>query len=214
MRGVQGMGEKLRDFRRLVLRVTQDEMAEKLGLKRSTYTAYEQERANIPFAVFEQLRKLGFGSIPEVTAPSYPSPKPMTLIPMGPAVPCSDWSDPLDTDYDEWIEVDLFMSGKGRFACEIVGDSMYDLLWPGDVAIWQESRNPKLGTIVIAKNRDRQATAAQLRHDGEKFYLHKLNPRYPAVESDHWECLGYLVGIVRTQGTKRVTVYDPEGIRP
>lgn len=189
-------------------------MAEKLQIKRTTYLAYEYGRARIPAPVMQKLQAMGLDAPPEVGNPLFPVPVPRTLVPRGPAVPCSDWSDPLDTDYDDFEEVDSFMAGKGRFASEIVGDSMYDLLWPGDMCIWQQSHNPKLGTVVIAVNRERQATCAQLKHDGEQFILHKLNPRYPDAESDHWECVGFLVGIIRVQGTKRVTVFDPQGIRP
>lgn len=91
---------------------------------------------------------------------------------------------------------------------------MYDLLWPGDKCIWQSAAHPKIGTVVIAVNAENQATVAQLKHDGTNYVLHKLNTRYPAVTSDEWECKGFLVGIIRVQGSKRIAVYDPEGIRP
>lgn len=211
MAGIAGIGDQIRRLR-LRLDLTQEEMAQRLDIKRERYVAYEIERARVPKAIYEQL--LGMGLASEVAPPLYPSPMPVTLIPRGPAVPCSTWSDPLETDYHEYAEVDSYMAGAGRFACEIVGDSMYDLLWPGDVCVWQASSAPKLGTVVIAVNSQRQATAAQLKHDGTRFILHKLNPRYEPAEADHWECIGYLVGILRTQGTKRVAVYDPSGIRP
>ncbi len=207
------MGDRLRKFRRSS-EWTQEQMADKLGLKRTTYTAYEQGIANIPQSVYRDLVRMGFENAPELTAPLFPAPVPVSLIPRGPAVPCSDWSDPLDTDYNEFQEVDSFMAGKGRFACEVVGDSMYDLLWPGDLCVWQSSPAPKLGAIILAVNHEQQATAAQLKHDGTDYILHKLNPRYEDAKSDHWEPKGFLVGIIRTQGTKRVTVYDPMGIRP
>ena len=214
MRGMAGLGEDLRDFRRKVLDLTQEQMADRLGLPRTTYTAYEQDRANIPQKVYDHLKKLGFGKAPEVTNPLYPSPVPVTLIPKGPAVPCSDWSDPLDTEYHEYAEVDSYMAADGRFVTEMVGDSMYDLLWPGDVCVWQADKTPKLGSIVIAVSSDHRATCAQLKHNGKEFVLHKLNPKYDPAEADHWGCIGYLVGILRLQGTKRVSVYDPSGIRP
>jgi SOS-response transcriptional repressor LexA len=214
MRGTNGLGDDLRAFRRKVMDLTQEQMADKLGIPRTTYTAYEQERANVPHKVYEQLKKYGFGKAPEVTNPMYPSPVPVTLLPKGPPVPCSDWSDPLDSEYHEYAEVDSYLAGEGRFVTEMVGDSMYDLLWPGDVCVWQSTTQPKLGTTVIAVNRERQATCAQLRHDGKEFILHKLNPRYAPAEADHWECIGYLVAILRVQGTKRVSVFDPSGIRP
>ncbi len=213
VRGIEGQGERLRKFRRSN-EWTQEQMAERLGLKRTTYTSYEQGIANIPNAVYRQLNALGFTDSPEVAAPLFPSPIPQTLIPRGPSVPCSDWSDPLETDYHEFQEVDSYMAGKGRFACEVVGDSMYDLLWPGDLCVWQSSVSPKIGSVIIAVNAEHQATAAQLKHDGTNFILHKLNKKYEDAISDHWEPVGFLVGIIRVQGTKRVAVYDPQGIRP
>jgi len=212
MRNETGVGADLRRFRRK-LDFTQEQMAERLKLKRTTYTSYEDERANLPPSVLSELRSLGFG-LAEVSAPQHPQPVPVTLIPRGPSVPCSDWSDPLDASFADFEEVDSYMAGKGRFACDVIGDSMYDLLWPGDKCVWQSSANPKLGTVVLATNGKHEATVAQLKHDGTDYVLHKLNAKYPPVTADHWECKGFLVGIIRIQGSKRVAVYDPEGIRP
>lgn len=208
-----GIGESLRRFRR-GLDLAQEQMAERLGLKRSTYVSYEHEFANVPARVLRLMQAIGFGEAPEVSNPLFPSPVPQSLIPKGPAVPCSSWSDPLDTDYDDFQEVDSYMAGKGRFASEMVGDSNYDLIWPEDVCVWQSADSFKIGTMVLAVNSKLEATAAQLKHDGTDYILHKLNPKYEDVTSVHWKTVAYLVGIIRIQGTKRVAVYDPQGIRP
>lgn len=193
---------------------TQAQMAEAAGIKRTTYANYEAGLSNPPESVIARLMSSGIQPPSEVSNPMHPYPSVLVPIPEGPPVPCSDWSDPLDADYEDFIEVDPMFAGKGRFACRVAGDSMYDLLEQGDLCIWQADKLPKLGTVVIARNAMKEATCAQLKHDGEQFILHKLNPRYPDVVSDHWECLGYLVGIIRTVGSKRVMVFDPNGIRP
>lgn len=91
---------------------------------------------------------------------------------------------------------------------------MLPLLQPGDVAIWQSTKSAKLNTIVAVVNAKCQGTAAQLKHDGTKFVLRKLNQQYPDVESDSWEIVGYLVGIERINGGLRTTFHDADGIRP
>lgn len=113
MRNDKGIGAELRRFRRSQ-DLTQQEMASRLGLARTTYTSYEDERAQPPANVIDQLRKMGYGTEPEVSKPQYPTPIPITLIPRGQPVPCSDWSDPLHADFEDFEEVDSYMAGKGQ----------------------------------------------------------------------------------------------------
>jgi SOS-response transcriptional repressor LexA len=206
--------EKLKRWRKGVLNVSQEVLARDLGLTRSTYASYEQGAAAVPSAVLRRIEDMGFTTVSEVGSPLGPLPVPVTLIPKGPQVPCSSWSDPLDTDYNEFAEVDSYMAGKGRFSCEVVGDSMFDLIWPGDMCVFQSSQSPKLGSIVIARTPRNEATVAQLKHDGTSYVLHKLNPKYPPVTAEQWEVIGYLVGVIRIEGTRRTAVFDPSGIRP
>lgn len=196
---------------------TQHQMADAVGIQRSTYANYElgSPPRHGWEGVIAKFVALGIQPPPsEVGRPLHPYAAMLVPIPQGAPVPCSDWSDPLDAEYDQFVEVDSFFAGKGRFACPIIGDSMYDLLWPGDLCIWQHDMVPKLGTIIIARNSKNEATCAQLKHDGQHFVLHKLNARYDDATSDEWTALGFLVGILRVQGSKRITVYDPNGIRP
>lgn len=194
---------------------TQEQMAATGGVKRTTYANYEAGTSTPPEELIA--RYLAAGVKPpaqEVGSPLFPMAGVPVPIPRGCPVPCSDWSDPLDADYEDFIEVDSFFAGKGRFACSIVGDSMYNLLHPGDLCIWQYDMVPKLGSVVIARSHTNEVTCAQLKHDGQQFILHKLNPRYEDAVSDSWVAIGYLVGVIRTDGSKRITVYDPNGIRP
>lgn len=213
------MGERLRALR-TKLRLTQAKMAAQFDVDRETYKNWEYGAANLPKKFHALLTRLEAGGLAafeptDLRKPLFPVPHLLVPIPRGPAVPCSDWSDPLEADYNDFTEVDPYMAeGKGRFACEIVGDSMYDLLWPGDLAIWQSEPHPKIGTVVIARTKLNEVTAAQLKHNGTDFVLHKLNSKYEDATADHWEAIGFLVGIIRVEGSKRVTAYDPNGIRP
>jgi hypothetical protein len=188
-------------------------MAAAAGIKRTTYANYESGLSNPPESVIAKYLSQGIQP-PEVTKPLHPVGRILVPLPEAPAVPCSDWSDPLSVDYESFIEVDPIFALRGRFACRIIGDSMYPLLHPGDLCIWHAEPNPKLGTVIIARNGQNEATCAQLKHNGEQFVLHKLNPRYPDAESDHWASIGYLVGIIREEGSSYTTIYDPNGIRP
>jgi SOS-response transcriptional repressor LexA len=122
-----------------------------------------------------------------------------------------DWTDPYESDDYEFVP--SAMSAKGRFCCTIDGDSMYDLLHPGDLCVFQSHMVPRLHLIVLYRHADNTATIKQLKHDGERFFLHPLNPAYSDTPADG-TCMGYLVGIVRRWGSREITVYDPNGIHP
>lgn len=122
-----------------------------------------------------------------------------------------DWTDPYDSE--DWEYVPVSMMGKGRFCCRIEGDSMFDLLHPEDLCVFQSHPMPRLGLIVLHRSFDKTATIKQVKHDGSGFVLHPLNVAYDDVPAQG-DFLGYLVGIVRKWGTREVTVFDPHGIIP
>lgn len=200
---------------------TQERMATEGDIKRTTYTNYELGTSPVPKELIAKYFSKGIVPpaqspmvVREVSQPLYPVPALSVPIPKGAPVPCSDWSDPLEAEYENFVEVPAELAGKGRFACEIMGDSMYDLLLPGDLAVFQSHNNPKLGTVIIAVNEQNQATCKQLLYNGAEFILHSVNKKYEDVTSERWEAAGFLVGIVRKDGSRSTTIYDPEGIRP
>jgi len=202
-------------------------MAKEVGIKRTTYTNYELDTSPTPSDIIEKLLAKGITPpatfrdthrpppvVQEVSRPYFPVPNLLVPIPKGPAVPASEWSDPLDAGYDDFIEVDPEFAGHGVFACEILGDSMLETLRPGDLAIYKASPNPKIGTIIIARNEQLQATCKQLLHNGREFVLHATNPAYEDVTSAEWTAIGFLIGIIRREGSRTTKVFDPDGIRP
>lgn len=204
--------QELRAFRKS-RRMTQAELAAELGVGRPAYANWEYGSSMPPERIISKLRAMGFGH--EVGAPSIPASQlliPIAYIGAVSASQKADWTDPFEADEFEFVPPEMG-DAKGRFCCRVASDSCYDLLWPDDVAVFQRTDIPKIGAIVLFRSFDNRITIKQLKHDGEAYYLHPINPRYD-VERAEGSMVGYLVGIVREQGSRRVTVYDAHGIRP
>jgi DNA-binding XRE family transcriptional regulator len=202
--------EALKRFRTDILRLKQREIAAKIGVSLQTYANWESR--GIPPKVLPDLKKLGFGLEAKEIPHALQLYVPMAFIGLVSANDKTMWCEPEDTDSIEFVPPEMGES-KGRFAAKIESDCMFPLLEPGDIVVFQQDRTPKLNRVVIWKTFDGRITVKHLKHNGAAFLLHPLNPSY----EDHiaeGECVGYLVGIVRTDGRRRQTDYDPDGIRP
>lgn len=207
-----GLSEGLRAWRKSK-RYTQEEIAAMLGMTRGGYANYEAGTAPVPNDKLAKLRLMGFQS--GVSSPAIPMETLRAPVPYIGHISASaqvDWTDPNDTDTMEFVPSEMAES-RGRFACRVEGDSMYDLLWPDDLCVFQQDPAMKIGAIVLHRCPQGMVTIKQLKHNGANFLLHPLNPTYDDCMA-LGTVIGYLVGIVREQGTRRVTVYDSHGIRP
>jgi len=188
-------------------------MAARLGVKPSTLHNWVYGRSdNVPDSVMAKARAMV--STNDVGPPKIPASQLLIPVPFIGGVAASspaDWTDPFESETFEYVPPEMG-DVRGRFACSVIGDSMYELLQQGDVCVFQSSTTPKIGSVVLFRSDDRKVTIKTLKHDGNKFVLHPENPSYEDVEA-RGLCIGYLVGIVREVGSKRVTVYDPTGIR-
>lgn len=201
--------------------LTQKKFAESVGYSRSAISMMETDKQAIPDSVIAKARQL-VRNLPELPArgeadpnaglPLFPVAFSKAEIPLYPAVPAGEWSEPLDTE--DLVEVEAKFIGNGRFACRVRGDSMLPMLEPDDLAIFQKHEDPPIGTIIIARNGDGGATVKQLRHNGADFTLHSLNNRYQDATASQWEAVGFLVGIERNIGGTVITYYNPRGLRP
>lgn len=191
---------------------TQQQIADKLGLKRTTYTSYEQGKAKPPSEVVKHLKDMGFEEVGNPMIPASSLEIPVPYIGMISAGTKADWTDPFESDEMEFVPSRMG-DARGRFCCRILSDSCYDLLWPNDLAVFQRDDTPRIGCIFLFRSFDNHLTVKQLKHDGRDFILHPLNPKYEDQVAEG-SYVGYLVGIVREAGTREVTVYDSKGIRP
>jgi SOS-response transcriptional repressor LexA len=123
-----------------------------------------------------------------------------------------EWTDPFDSDQTEPIPG--FMATPVTFVVSVDGDSMYDLLEPGDLAVFVQHPQPQIGLIVVARNHEGGMTIKQLKHDGREYVLHPLNPSYDDILASRWHTEGYLVGIIRDHAGERTIRHNPKGLRP
>jgi SOS-response transcriptional repressor LexA len=150
----------------------------------------------------------------ETGTPLYPVSFPVVQIAYGGFVPAGDWIDPFETE--DLVEVDAKFDAPGRFAARIEGSSMFPLLHPDDLAIFQTytTRRPQIGHVVLARrSHDNFVTVKQLAHDGQEFMLRALNPAHEDAVAPQWESIGFLIGIIRKRGSYQRSDYNPEGIR-
>ncbi len=206
----QTAGNVLRDLRKR-LRMTQTEFAERLGYTRATYKNWESG-VGLSEKIVNQAKALVAQELGEPTIPASQLLIPVPYIGMVAASSSVDWGDPFDSEVFEFVPPEMG-DAKGRFSCRVLGDSMYDLLFPGDLCVFQRTDVPKIGAVVIHRTTDNRVTIKQLTHDGRQFILKPVNAAYES-EPASGSMVGYLVGIVRESGSKRVTVYDSTGIRP
>jgi SOS-response transcriptional repressor LexA len=172
-----GLSEALRVWRKSK-RHTQEEIAEALGMTRGGYANYEAGTAPVPNDKLAKLRRMGFQS--GVSSPSIPMETlraPVPYIGLVAASSMANWTDPNDTDTMEFVPSEM-AEARGRFACRIEGDSMFDLLWPDDLCVSQQDPAMKIGAIILHRSSEGMVTIKQLKHNGTSFILHPLNPSY------------------------------------
>jgi SOS-response transcriptional repressor LexA len=195
--------------------------ADRIGVKESTvHNWIYGGSAMVPLDAIEKARSL---VVDQVGAPLIPAINPLVPLPFIGSVAASspvDWTNPLEAeDYEfvpnEMAELRKDGNGKfiGRFACKVVGDSMIPLLYPDDLLVFESSNVPKIGVVILHRSNDMTITVKVLKHNGTDFMLHALNPAYEPVAAQGL-VIGHLVGVVRQQGSRRTTEYDPSGIRP
>lgn len=207
------IGSELRKIRES-LRMSLTTFADALGVERHNYRNWENGTSKrVPDEVVKKARTIGARG--DVSAFSIPASQILVPIPYIGFVSASappEYTDPFETESFEFVPPEMG-DVRGRFSLRILGDSMYDLLHPNDLCVFQYSQVEKIGCVILFRSSENKLTVKTLKHDGTGFVLKAENPNYdeqPAKGS----VVGFLVGIVREQGSRKVTVYDAHGIRP
>jgi hypothetical protein len=152
----------------------------------------------------------------EISDPSNPVTYPPLEMPYCGQLPAGTWASPEESEMFREVEARLFKTN--RFCAEIVGESCYPALQPGDFTIWEASRSPKMNKIIIAERYpDHAATVKVLVWDAElkRPSLHAINPLFQESLSEHWDAIAFLVHVsyIDDDGGE-VTFYREDGIRP
>ena len=208
----QSAARELKTIRE-TMRYTLKEFARILEVAETRYQNWEYSKAEPPAAIMARARAIANGD--DITRPSIPAPELKIQVPYIGQVAAStpvDWSDPFDAVEFEYVPTEMG-DAKGRFSARVIGLSMFPLLLPGDLVVFQSTNIPKLGVVVLHRSNDNKVTVKELKHDGEKFILSSTNDAFPNVPAEGL-VIGHLVGIVREQGSRITTEYDSQGIRP
>ena len=71
---------------------------------------------------------------------------------------------------------------RHTYALRVEGDSMEPRFPNGAILIVEPEAEAKNGSYVIVRQNGTDATFKQLVHDGGRWYLKPVNPRYPIME--------------------------------
>lgn len=194
-------------------RVSQQELADRLGLSRNQVANYESDRTHIPGGLLEKLADwwslppgyFGVDQIGPVLEPvSIASRSPhINLIPYWGQVPCGDWERPGDDE--DWIQVSESIEPKGVIAVKVSGNSMAPRLIHGQTVVIKLDKTPRDGLITLATNNQNELTLKVLKFVSGEWQLHSINPEHGIVSAESWEVLGYAIAIEE---------HDAQGIRP
>ncbi len=197
------------------MRLTQQEVADNLGVSRETVAAYEAGRVKVPAKAFSSLMAMDTG-VNMLDRPRIPvtfDPQPMRYAG---EVPAGDWGDPLASE--DFIDVDPALFHAKRYAAKVVGPSCYPALHPGDLVIWHHDESPPYGMLVLAQRKeDHACTVKVLDWDAEtnQPVLRPVNPDHePAGSDGGWVAIARLVAVIRKIDGLEMRWFLPEGIRP
>lgn len=199
-------------------RLTQEVIADRLGLSYAQLN--NRIRAHIKWGPgeLEQVR-VALGKPkgwPESDLPAdHNAPKMVAGMPSRPIpiVGSVSAGSPVGSYVDDdliWVPEQLAHPGTRGWVVE--GDSMVPFLRPYDIAIVKEHRTERLNFPFLIRVEGGHQIKI-LKHDGQHFVYRSLNPTYPEVQA-YGELIGYLVGIVRIEGSRVEMHYDPNGLKP
>lgn len=181
------------------LKLTQGDIAKKIGIARVSYTQWELGETN---PKGENLLKLAaaLSCTPDwlVTGKGHPddihenaeaAPRLKGLVPVINEVQAGHWTDiktGFDEEASEWIPT-LHANSRYAFALRVVGDSMLNphekrSLSEGMIVIVDPEKQAKHRSIVVARlENSEKATVKELVIDGDMKYLRPFNPQFPII---------------------------------
>ena len=114
-------------------------------------------------------------------------------------IPIEGWAEGVDQDVPRTYYVQGHLASPDRITVRVRSDHMYPTLWPGDVALIDQSmKQPKSGSIV-ALELNGEYLARRLRRMRGKVQLSADNPQYPPVivePGDDFQIVGVLLAIL------------------
>lgn len=233
---VMAIGDRITELRtaRKPL-LTQERLAEQLGVARSTVAQWERNR-NEPGP--DMLRRLAaFFDVPPSYILDEPAPAQMQVrepqatydrsnvsggmmkirgstsfrVKIYGGISAGDGNtSPIDVDE---IDIPAEFARDDYGALVIDGDSMHPFLFSSDIAIFRDWTQRKVGMITAARLENGDWVCKQMVYENGRYLLRSFNPKYPDI-TEGFQPMGYLVGIVRDIGPERLVRLNPYGLLP
>lgn len=158
--------------KRVEIGLTQEELAEKLGLQKSAIAKYENGRVeNIKRSVLKKMSELFDCSPSYLMGLTDP-----TRIPVYGRVNAGIPAEAIENIID-WEDIPSNWDGEYA-ALKVKGDSMSPRIQEGDVLICQLTSDADSGDIVVALINGQDATVKKLIKKADGIVLQPLNPAY------------------------------------
>jgi SOS-response transcriptional repressor LexA len=200
--GMQEKREDLVHFRKKILRMTQEQLAEALEIPFGKYTQYEyRPEQKIDAEILAKLKKMGYkpGAVPELS--------PVTAAPTGTIKLMGAVAAGLEsnTTHDGLVYVPIEFSRPYFSACICDGDSMMPILHHGDTLIFKDQTRPIARLpFAVRYESDNCVVVKEMAFKDNLWVLRSWNPAYEDRPLDGGQLLGYLVGIISRDGAFKI----------
>lgn len=201
--------------------MSQQEVADFLGIIGNTYRSYEYGRSKLPVELAKKLAaewglNWKYFFEPEEPVSNASGPYPLRATATG-KVKIYGKVGAGDGNHDGLsfaeMDVPVELSRPDYGALTVDGDSMMPLLHHGDIVIFQDFVQPKIGYVMAAELPDKSWVVKLIAHTNGQFVLRSLNDRYEDYEGSY-RLVGFLVGIIHDDGPERTIRLNPFGIKP
>jgi repressor LexA len=210
-------GRRLRKAR-LERMLTQAELAEAIGRRRSLIGAYEAGVIHsVPFETIERLASvLGkpvsyftgerdevedeIGYIRERVDQIYRALHDKVrerTVPLLGSVVAGNWESAVEDETGERVLVPPEIEGIADYALRVRGDSMIPTLYEGDLLFVSRNLEPRSRDVVVVRNADGEVSVKRYIKFKDKVMLRPDNPSYEPLSPDEAEVLGVVIMSVR-----------------
>ena len=191
------------------LRLTQEEVAQHLGISRVRWTRYEYGHSRIPRDLVAKFHALVEGGLDSGGSQLFGTLAPIPV--MGRAAAGAGETN-VDSDLEP-IYVPAKLATMGGIGFVIDGESMMPALQPGDVAVFKPESTPRRGYSYLIKTAGDEFRCKNLEWKDDRWALVSLKPSFLDEQLEDGQIVGLLVGCYRSMGSYEMLEADPNGLR-
>ena len=185
------LGQRVR-MRRKELGLSQERLGELAGLDQTVISKLERGEVQETARIASLAEALACDALWLATGREARSPAVLInevqlagRVPLISYVAAGNWSSAVDNlspgDAEKWVETTVPVK-RHTYALRVEGDSMEPKFPNGAILIVEPEAEARSGSYVIMRQNGTDATFKQLIHDGGKWYLKPVNPRYPLLD--------------------------------